>query len=128
MDEQNAPVTPPPPTGPDQDSRRWAMITHLSALIAYVGVPFGHIAGPLILWIIKKDRSPFIDDQGKEAVNFQISMTIYALISAALTLVLIGFVLLAILVVLDIILIIIAAVQANSGQAYRYPLTIRFLK
>ena len=62
----------------------WAMLCHLSALSTYIGVPFGHIILPLIIWLIKKDASPFIDEQGKESLNFQISMTIYGIIAGIL--------------------------------------------
>jgi uncharacterized Tic20 family protein len=111
-----------------RDDRTWAMIAHLSALVGYAVVPFGNIIAPLIIWLVKKDRSWFIDDQAKEALNFQISVTIYAIISAFLIIVLIGFVLLGILYVLGIILSIIAAIKANDGLQYRYPLTIRLIK
>jgi uncharacterized Tic20 family protein len=111
-----------------KDDRTWAMIAHLSALVGYAVVPFGNIIAPLIIWLVKKDRSWFIDDQAKEALNFQISVTIYAIISALLIIVLVGFVLLGILYVLGIILTIVAAIKANDGYQYRYPLTIRLIK
>ena len=71
---------------------------------------------------------PFASDQGKECLNFQISMLIYVIISAILTLILIGFAFLVILYVMNIILTIIAAIKANEGVTYRYPLTMRFIK
>jgi len=71
---------------------------------------------------------PFVDDQGKESLNFQISMAIYGIISGILCLVLIGFVLLIVLLVANVILIIIATVRASKGEVYRYPFTIRFIK
>ena len=106
----------------------WAMFCHLAGLCAFV-IPFvGNIVGPLILWQMKKDEYPFVDEQGKEALNFQISMTIYGLISAALSFICIGFFLLAAVGVVDLVFLLIAAVKANNGQHYRYPLTIRFIK
>ena len=112
----------------NKEACMWAMFCHLAGLCVFV-VPFvGNIVGPLILWQIKKDEYPFVDEQGKEAVNFQISMTIYGLISAVLSFVCIGFFLLAAVGVVDLVFLLIAAVKANNGQHYRYPLTIRFIK
>lgn len=112
----------------NRDARMWAMICHLVGLAGVV-IPFvGNIVAPLVVWQIKKDDYPFVDEQGKEAVNFQISMTIYGLISAALTFICVGFFLLAAVVIVDLIFLLIAAVKANNGYHYRYPLTIRFIK
>jgi len=103
------------------------LIAHLCALVGFI-VPFGHIIGPLVVWLIKKDESAFVDDQGKEAINFQISMTLYAVVAAILILVVIGIFLLIGIGILDIVLVIIAAVKANAGEKFRYPLTIRFIR
>ena len=112
----------------NKEACMWAMFCHLAGLCAFV-IPFvGNIVGPLILWQIKKDEYPFVDEQGKGAVNFQISMTIYGLISVALSFVCIGIFLLAAVGVVDLVFLLIAAVKANNGQHYRYPLTIRFIK
>jgi len=108
------------------ESRMWAMIAYLSALAGFV-IPFGNILGPLIVWLVKKDEMSFVDDQGKEALNFNISMTIYMLVSGVLIFVLIGIPLLVILGIAWLILIILAAVKANEGTAYRYPLTLRLV-
>jgi hypothetical protein len=109
------------------ESRMWAMIAHLSALSGFV-IPFGNILGPLIVWLVKKEEMSFVDDQGKEALNFNISITIYGIISAILTVVLIGFVMLLILAVVWLVLAIMAGIKANEGTAYRYPLTLRLVK
>jgi hypothetical protein len=111
----------------ESQARNWAVLCHLSALIGFI-IPFGNIIAPLVIWLIKKEESPFIDDQGKEAVNFQISMTIYAIISAILIFIIIGFVLLIAVGLLEIIFIIVAAVRASNGEKYRYPLSIHFIK
>lgn len=108
-------------------ARTWAMAAHLSTLCIYIGVPFGNILGPMIVWLIKKEEFPFVDDQGKEAMNFQISMTIYGIVAFILCFVLIGFLLLFALVIIDLVLTIMAAVAANRGEYYRYPLTMRFI-
>jgi uncharacterized Tic20 family protein len=112
----------------DKDSRMWSMFCHLTALSAFIGVPFGNIIGPLIIWLIKKDDFHKVDDQGRESVNFQISMTIYTIVSFFLCFVIIGFLLLPIVLLVDLILVIIASVKANKGDMYRYPFTIRFIK
>ncbi|MBO0798439.1 MAG: DUF4870 domain-containing protein [Blastocatellia bacterium] len=110
-----------------RDDRTWAMLAHLSALVGYSFMPLGNVVAPFIVWVIRKDQSWFIDDQAKEAMNFQISMVIYALISIPLVLLLIGIVLLIFLYVFGIVMIIIAAIRANDGIQYRYPLTLRFI-
>jgi len=116
----------------NKDARMWAMICHLSALAGLVVPVIGCIIGPLIVWQIKKEEFPFVDEQGKEAVNFQISMTLYLLISAILWIPL-SFVCIGILIpvaigIVDLVFLLIAAVKANDGYHYRYPLTIRFIK
>ena len=121
--------TPPPPSSssPSAEEKQWALFAHLSALIGFI-IPFGSIIGPLIIWQIKKNEMPFVDDQGKEALNFQITMAIAVLVCIVLMVVLIGFLLIWIVGLLDLIFIIIAALAANSGQAYRYPITLRLVK
>ena len=114
-------------SSPDKDACNWAMICHLSALSGYF-VPFGHILGPLIVWAIKKDEFAFVDEQGKESINFQLSMTIAYLISIVLCLVVIGFLLLGILAVYALVMMIIAAIKTNDGVDFRYPHVIRFIK
>jgi uncharacterized Tic20 family protein len=125
---QGIPTQAPQPDRLQSEARLWAMLTHLTALSGFIGVPFGHLLGPLIVWLVKKDQIPLVDDQGKESLNFQLSMTIYGLVAALLMVVFIGFVLLGALIILDIVLVIIASVEANKGNLYRYPITIRFLK
>lgn len=116
---------PPPVNTKDQNT--WAMLCHLSALAGFI-IPLGNILGPLVIWLIKKDEFPLVADQGKEALNFQISMTIYYIVALILIIVLIGFVLLIGLGIFSLIFTIIAMVKANEGTAYRYPLCIRFIK
>jgi uncharacterized Tic20 family protein len=103
------------------------MLCHLLALAGFV-VPFGNIIGPLIIWLMKKDEFAFVDDQGKQSLNFQISMMIYAIISAVLMLVIIGIFMLIAVGITNLVLVIIASMKANEGQAYRYPLAIQFIK
>jgi uncharacterized Tic20 family protein len=119
-------ATPPAGPMPEQEARQWAMAAHLSALTVLIGIP-GFI-GPLVVWLLKKDQSAYVDVHGKESLNFQISLLIYFVVSLVLILVLIGIALLVVLGILAIVLPIIAGVKASNGETWRYPLTIRFLK
>ncbi|HEV2668219.1 MAG TPA: DUF4870 domain-containing protein [Blastocatellia bacterium] len=110
-----------------REERNWGMLSHLSALVGYFLIPFGNIIAPLIIYLMKKDESPFVADQSRESLNFQISICIYALISGVLVLILIGILLLIVVGVAGVILTIIASVKAANGEAYRYPLTIRLI-
>ena len=116
------------------DARTWAMFCHLAGLAGFViPVVLSGIIAPLIVWQMKKDEHPFIDEHGKEALNFQISMPLYAMIGTAacfitcIGVVLIPFVVGAVYLV-NLIFLIIAAIKANNGEHYRYPLSIRFIK
>ncbi|MFQ5605955.1 MAG: DUF4870 domain-containing protein [bacterium] len=111
----------------NKEARTWAMFCHLSALSCWIGVPFGNIVGPLIIWLIKKDEMPFVDEQGKESLNFQISMTIYVIGAVILSIMLIGIPLLIGLGIAHIVLVIVAAVKISDGDDYKYPFTIRFI-
>ena len=115
------------PAGGSSDERMWGMLCHLSTFAGYL-VPFGNILGPLVVWLVKKDEYAFVDDQGKEALNFQISITIYSLVSGILILALIGIVLLIAVIIFSVVMTVIAAIKANGGEYYRYPLTIRLVK
>lgn len=103
-----------------------AALAHLSGLLGFV-VPFGNIVAPLLIWLFRKD-SEFVADQAKESLNFQISMTIYMIISGILVLILVGFLLMLVLLLVDIVFIIKATIAANNGTKYRYPFTIRLVK
>jgi uncharacterized Tic20 family protein len=121
--------TPPPVSAPAATNvRTWNILCHASALLGvFLHFP-GHLLGPLIVWLAKRDDSPEIDAHGKESLNFQISMLIYNLVAAVFCLVLIGFFFLAILWVLNAVFVIIASIQASDGKFYRYPMTIRFIQ
>lgn len=111
----------------DSESRKWGMLCHLSSLIGYI-IPLGSIIAPLIVWQMKKDVSIFVDEQGKECVNFQISIAIWMILSCVLIFIVIGFVLLGILAVMSLVCVIMAGIEANEGKSFRYPATIRFIK
>ncbi|MEK7829614.1 MAG: DUF4870 domain-containing protein [Acidobacteriota bacterium] len=109
------------------EERTWGMLSHLLALSGFIGIPFGNVLAPLIIWLVKKDQSQFVADQAKESLNFQISLIIYAIIGGILIIVLIGFLVLGVVIIGGIILTIIATIKANNGEHYRYPLTIRLI-
>lgn len=111
----------------DQDARLWAMLVHLSALPGTV-VVIGSVLLPLIIWQIQKDRSTFVDYHGKEAVNFQITMALAAAVSLLLIIVLVGIVLIWVVGLVWLVFTVIAAIKANNGEYYRYPLSIRFVR
>jgi len=111
---------------PGSDEKMWAMFCHLSALAGFI-IPFGNIIAPLIIWVLKKEEYPLVSDQGKESVNFQISMTIYFIASLILIIIVIGIPLLILLGLFELIVIVIASIKANEGIKYRYPFTIRFI-
>ncbi len=110
------------------DEKTFAMLSHLLALSGFAFTPLGFLAGPLAIWLLKKDRSKFVDAHGKESVNFQITMTVAAIVSVPLCFLLIGIPILAAIAVLEVVLVVSAAVKAGDGEAYRYPLSVRFIK
>ncbi|MEZ4485627.1 MAG: DUF4870 domain-containing protein [Syntrophotaleaceae bacterium] len=109
------------------EESNWGTFCHLSALAGYF-IPCGHIIGPLVIWLLKKDLYPSVDQHGKEALNFQISISIYALAAYALVAILIGIPLLVGLAIFNFIMIIIAAVKCKNDHTFRYPLSLRLLK
>jgi uncharacterized protein len=134
MSEPNEYMTPPPPPSgsPSAEERQWAMFAHLSAIVAaLVGLSF---LGPLIVWLVKKDTMPFVDDQGKEALNFNITIMIAMAILWVITIVtifigsILTFPLMFVIGVAGLVLVIIAGLKANEGVAYRYPFTLRLIK
>jgi uncharacterized Tic20 family protein len=101
------------------------MLAHLSALFGLIiGLNW---LGPLIVYLVKKDEHPFIADQSREALNFNLSVFIYVLVSVVLIFIVIGFLLLPAIGIAWLILTIIAGVRSNNGEAYRYPLSIKFV-
>ena len=102
------------------DEKNIAMLCHLSGLFT--------IFGPLIIWLIKKDESEFIDVNGKQALNFQISILIYSVVAAILIVLLIGIPMLIAIGIFNLIMIIIASVKAANGEVFQYPLSIQILK
>jgi uncharacterized Tic20 family protein len=119
----------PPPAAPAAANiHTWKILCHASALLGvFLHFP-GHLLGPLIVWLAKRDDSPELDAHGKESLNFQISMLLYNAIAVVFCLVLVGFFFLAVLWVLNAVFVIVASIQASEGKFYRYPMTIRFIQ
>ncbi len=112
-----APAAPLAPS----DERLWATLAHVGGIIV------GFIA-PLVIWLVFKERSRFVDDQGKEALNFQILVTIAYIVGSITTVIFIGFLILFAAWILTIIFGIQGGIAANKGQAYRYPFNWRIVK
>jgi uncharacterized Tic20 family protein len=126
--QAGTPHDSPPSKEINKNARTWAMICHLAGLAGILLPATGNIVAPLVIWQIKKEDNPFIDEQGKEAVNFQISVSIYFIISILLCIICVGAFLVAATILFFFIFTLIAAVKANNGFHYRYPLIIRFIK
>ena len=121
--DQSSPPTP----STSSNVRTWCVLCHASALLGLFFHFLGHIGGPLIVWLMKRGVSPEIDANGKESLNFQISMLIYDAVAAILCIVLIGIPILIALWILNTVLVIIASVKTSEGKFYRYPFIIRFI-
>ena len=123
------------PASPNSDDRLWAMLAHLSGpAVALISAGLFAFLGPLVIWLIKREESAFVDDQGKEAINFQLTVLILYVAAGAVVLLTcfitapLLLVAVPLIMILQIVFGIMAAVKANGGQAYRYPLNIRFIK
>ena len=130
-DETQEPVATPsemPKQELSADEKNMGMFCHLAALSGYIGIPVGWLLGPLLIWMIKKETMPFVDQEGKKAINFQISILIYSAVSIALCIIFIGFILLPGLAIFNIVMVIVNSIKASNGEETSYPLSINFLK
>ena len=107
-------------TSPSNDDKNIATITHIG------GTVFSFVPS-LIVWILKKDENPYIEDQAKEALNFQITMVLAYMLAGVLSWVLIGLIFFPVIWVLNIVFCIIAAISTSKGETYRYPLCLRLI-
>lgn len=114
-------------TATSHEERQWAMWTHLSGLAGYL-VPFGNIIGPLVIWLSKKDEMPSIDQHGKDALNFQISISIAFVVAAFLCIILIGIPILFVLGIVQLVVPILVAIKASKGEPYKYPFKQKYIK
>lgn len=114
--------------GITDDEKTWALISHLS-LLAHLVIPLFAIAIPIIIWATKKDSSAFVDDHARESINFQITLILYHLIAIPLAIITcgIGGLLVLVAYVLGVVGMIMAAMAANRGEFFRYPMTFRFI-
>jgi uncharacterized Tic20 family protein len=133
-------TAPPPATStPSDEEKKWALFAHLSIMVGGLvtfgwAASFGSFIGPLIIWLIQKDKMPFVADQAKEALNFGITLTLACFVLLMLTIFSLG---LGALITVPafmaigiaaLVLVIIAALKANEGVAYRYPVALRLVK
>lgn len=110
------------PTAVSSDDRTMAMLAHLLGILtAFIG--------PLVIWLINKDKpeKAFVNDQAKEALNFQITVTIAYIVASALSVILIGLLLIPVIMIANLVLCILAGLKANEGVAYRYPFALRLI-
>ena len=140
IDPKDATSAPTEPViTPGAEERQWAMFAHLSALLGGLltsgwGGSIGFFIGPLVIWLMKKDTMPFVNDQAKEALNFAITVSLACLVLLMLTIMSLGigalltFPLMMIIGIAALVFIIIAAVQSKQGTHYRYPVSLRLVK
>jgi uncharacterized Tic20 family protein len=123
-------VTQNPETGPSKEERTLAMFSHLLPLTGFLvpAIPILNIVAPLVLWLIKKEKLPFLDDQGKEVLNFQITISLILLGCFMTFWLIIPMVIGFAVCIASLIFMIIGAIQANDGKAYRYPFSLRLIK
>ena len=112
-----------PLTTPTSDERTLGILAHILAIVPGIG-----IFGPLVIWLIKKDESQFVAENAKESLNFQITIIIGWIIGWLLVAVLIGFAILAVLGILNLVLVIIGTIKASENKIYRYPFNLRLIK
>lgn len=143
MTDEQTPSTPQPSTPPpaqespmsQADERNWAMGAHLSALVAFIGVP--SLVGPLVVWLIKKDDSPYVAAHSVHALNFNISVLIYIIVASILTVIIglvtfgIGLILavpvMLVAFILWLVYVIMGGLAASRGEEFKYPVTIDFV-
>lgn len=128
--EQGIPAAasgPASAAAPSKEERDWAVISHLSAMLMYV-TAIGGLIAPLVIWMMKRDELPFVDEQAKETINFQISSLLFLGISCVLMWVLIGFLLFPAYLLFHFIITLIAAVKVKEGVHFRYPFCLRLLR
>lgn len=130
---ENQPPETLPPRFPDEvrplspsGEQKWLSLLHLSGLAGYL-IPLGSIVGPLVMWLLRRDMSGRVDEEGKDALNFHLSMLLYYLVSIPLAFIFVGIFTAIAIAVVEIVFTIIATVKASKGEPYRYPLAIRFV-
>ncbi len=112
---------------PSKEEKNIAVLCVLLQFLSFF-TGLGGLIGPLVLWLLKKDESRFVDAVGKEAVNLQITVLIVSIVGVVLSIILIGFLVLLAVAIYTLVVVILAALKANEGKLYRYPVCFRFIK
>lgn len=112
---------------PEREERQWAMLCHVSAMLMYV-TAIGGLVAPFVIWLLKREEMPFVADQGKETINFQITILLALALSVVLMLVFVGVVIFWALLAFHFVVTLVAAVKVTEGVAYRYPFCWRVIK
>jgi uncharacterized Tic20 family protein len=110
-----------------KESLNWGMLCHVGGLATYIGIPFGNIIAPLVIWLWKKKTVPSVEVEGREALNFNLSFSLYGILAGLMCYIMIGFVLLPLVIITHLVLVIRAILQANKGESVHYPFTLRFI-
>ena len=126
MDGPNS--TAAPSAAPTENERTWGMLAHLSALAGLVVPLIGIVLGPLVVWLAKRDESVFVAAHAKEALNFNISVLLGAILCMLLMLVFIGVLLGTALFIAWLVMTLVAAIKASEGHPYQYPFSLRLVK
>ena len=117
-------TTQTPTTAITSDARNWAMLSHMSAFVMFLGIPA--VVGPLVMWLLRRD-DPYAEYHAKEALNFNISFMIWAILAGLSILLVVGLILLPAVLITWFVLVIRAAIKTAAGEDYRYPMTMRFV-
>jgi uncharacterized protein len=120
--------SPAPGSAPTENERTWGMLAHLAALVGLVIPMIGNVLGPLFVSLARGDQSPFVAAHAKEALNFNITVTLAAVVCALLMLVFVGFLLLCALFIVWLVMTLVAAIRASEGAAYHYPFSLKLVK
>ncbi|WP_455232715.1 DUF4870 domain-containing protein [Geopseudomonas aromaticivorans] len=116
-----------PVPSPSAEARKWAMLCHYAAFAWFLAPMIGNVIGPLVVWQLKRESDPYVDAQGKEALNFQITLSLALMVCGVLAWILIGFPLMVLVSVVGLVLTIIGGIKANEGKPWRYPFCLRLL-
>jgi uncharacterized protein len=128
MNESKSASSPIRGATPTQEERTWGMIAHLSAFAVFVFPLGGNIIAPLIIWLTRRDTSAFVEAEAKEALNFNISVSLGWIVCGLLTFVLVGIPLGVVLFLCWLVMTIVAAIKASEGAGYRYPVSLRLVR
>jgi uncharacterized protein len=126
MDEPSPSTAPG--AAPTENERTWGMLAHLSALVGLLFPLVGNILGPLLVWLTRRDSSAFIAAHAKEALNFNITVTLAGVVCLFLALIFIGLLLGTVLFIAWLVMTLVAAIRASEGVPYHYPLSLRLVK